>query len=451
MGAFKSYDIRGIWEKDFDATTVYKIGRCLPTLLSADRVLIGRDARSSSPVIFDALMRGITEAGADVDSMGLTTTPMTYYFTGKKGYACAVMITASHNPKEYNGLKISRKGALPVGSDSGLKTLEAMIAGELPPVAAVPGKINEVNFHDEYIEFYREQLPCFDGLKVAVDCSNGMSSLFVRPLFGNAVDCIYEEIDGTFPNHAPNPLEPEATLALREKVKQGGYDIGVIFDGDADRVMFVDNHGEFVRPDIITGILAEYYLGKEPGKPVLCDIRTSRGVTEYVAKLGGVPHLWKVGHAFAKVKLRELGAIVGGELAGHYYFRDFFCCDSAFLCAMLVLGVAAKVKQEGRSFSDLLKAIDPYANTGECNYTIEEKDAAIDAVIEAAKQEFGVPSTFLDFDGVRCEWPTWWFNIRKSNTEPYLRLVAEAQTENELAERKAFIENVLKNFIRKGN
>jgi phosphomannomutase len=215
--------------------------------------------------------------------------------------------------------------------------------------------------------------------------------------------------------------------------------------------MFVDERGEFVRPDIITGILAEYYLEKEPGKPVLCDIRTSRGVTEYVAKLGGVPHLWKVGHAFAKVKLRELGAIVGGELAGHYYFRDFFCCDSAFLCAMLVLGVVAKVKQEGRSFSDLLKAIDPYANTGECNYTIEEKDAAIDAVIEAAKQEFGVPSTFLDFDGVRCEWPTWWFNIRKSNTEPYLRLVAEAQTENELAERKAFIENVLKNFIRKGN
>lgn len=451
MGAFKSYDIRGVWEKDFDATTVYRIGRCLPKLLSADRVLIGRDARSSSPVIFDALTRGITEAGADVDSMGLTTTPMTYYFTGKKGYACAVMITASHNPKEYNGLKISRKGALPVGSDSGLKTLEAMIAEELPPAATVPGKINEVNFHDEYIEFYRQQLPSIDGLKVAVDCSNGMGALFVRPLFGEAVDCIYEEIDGTFPNHAPNPLEPEATLALREKVKAGGYDIGVIFDGDADRVMFVDERGEFVRPDIITGILAEYYLEKEPGKPVLCDIRTSRGVTEYVEKLGGEPHLWKVGHAFAKVKLRELGAIVGGELAGHYYFRDFFCCDSAFLCAMLVLGVVAKVKREGRSFSDLLKAIDPYANTGECNYTIEEKDAAIDAVIAAAKAEFGNPATFLDFDGVRCEWQTWWFNIRKSNTEPYLRLVAEAQTEAELAERKAFIEKVLEAFIRKGN
>lgn len=451
MSAFKSYDIRGIWEKDFDATTVYRIGRCLPKLLSADRVLIGRDARSSSPIIFDALTKGITEAGADVDSMGLTTTPMTYYFTGKKGYACAVMITASHNPKEYNGLKISRKGALPVGSDSGLKTLEAMIADELPPAAAVPGKITEVNYHDEYIEFYRSQLPSIDGLKIAVDCSNGMSSLFVRPLFGNAVDCMFEEIDGTFPNHAPNPLEPEATLALRKQVKAGNYDIGVIFDGDADRVMFVDERGEFVRPDIITGILAEYYLEKEPGKPVLCDIRTSRGVTEYVEKLGGEPHLWKVGHAFAKVKLRELGAIVGGELAGHYYFRDFFCCDSAFLCAMLVLGVVAKVKREGRSFSDLLKAIDPYANTGECNYTIEEKDAAIEAVIAATKNAFGEPVRFLDFDGVRCEWPTWWLNIRKSNTEPYLRLVAEAKTQAELDERKAFIENVLKDFIRKGN
>lgn len=446
--AFHAYDIRGVWGVDFDAGTVYRIGRCLPGLLGAARVLVGRDARTSSPALFDALVRGLTEAGADVDDLGPCTTPMTYFFTGELGYEAAVMITASHNPKEYNGLKISRKGALPVGEDSGLAELGRLIEADLPPPAAKPGSVRRLDRLEDYLAFHRRWVPDLAGLRIVVDCSNGMAGLFARRLFGDSPDIVYlnETPDGSFPNHPPNPLLPEATAQLSAEVVRRGADLGVIFDGDADRAAFVDGSGAFVRPDTMTAVVAERFLADEPGAAILCDIRTSRGVTERIAALGGVPHLWKVGHAFAKMKLRELRAPCGGELAGHYYFRDFHWCDSAVLCAELVLARAAAAKRAGRTFADLVREIDVYANSGECNYQVPDKDGAL-AAVRAWVATLPPPDRALDFDGVRYDWPDWWFNVRKSNTEPYLRLIAEARTPDLLARRKAEIEAVLRPFV----
>jgi len=446
MSAFKAYDIRGEYGVDFDADTVYRIGRVLPSLLDAKTVLVGRDDRASSPEIHAALCRGITEAGADVDDMGLATTPMSYFFTGERGYAAAVMITASHNPPHHNGLKISRRGALPVGGDSGLRELEALIGQPLPAPSATPGTVRRIEVLPDYVAFLRQRLPDLDGLRFAIDVSNGMAGLVVRDVFGDQAAYLNEAVDGTFPSHSPNPLDPAATVQLREFVAAGGYDLGVIFDGDADRVMFVDGQGHFVRPDLLIAVLAKYYLAREPGAGILCDIRTSRGVTAAISRLGGVTHLWKVGHAFAKVRLRELNAVVGGELAGHYYFREFHSCDAAVLCAQIVLGVVAAAKKRGQSFARLLSEIDIYANSGECNYTVERKAEAMTALRQWAYRDTP-PALELDFDGYRFEWPGWWFNVRPSNTEPYLRLIWEAKDAATLADRRAATEAILAPFL----
>ena len=446
MGAFKAYDIRGIYGKDFDADTVYRIGREIPGLLGARCVLVGRDDRKSSPEVFEALVRGINDSGADVDSLGLCTTPMVYYFTGLKGYEASVMITASHNPKEYNGLKISRKGALPVGADSGLQELERLVANPVKPPVKKRGALREIEVRGAYLDYLKQKLPDISGLKACVDCSNGMSALLVHDVFacGN-ISYLYDEVDGTFPNHSPNPLDLATSTELRARVVAESADIGVIFDGDADRVMFIDEKGRFVRPDLITALLADYYLKKEPGAAVLCDVRTSRGVTEAITRLGGVPHLWKVGHAFAKLKLREIKAVVGGELAGHYYFRDFFCCDAAILCSEIVLGVVATAVRNGGSFSGLLESVDVYSNTGECNYTIEKKEEAI-AALRSWVESGEKPVVSYDFDGLRYEWADWWFNVRSSNTEPYLRVIVEARTPEILSEKKKKIDGILAKF-----
>ena len=468
MSAFHAYDIRGIWNKDFDASTVYEVGRAIPEALKraiANEVievktaLIGRDARVSSPELFAALAAGLADAGVQVFDLGLCTTPTTYFFAGSGDYDVALMITASHNGPEYNGIKISRKKGIPVGGDSGLKDIEQIAAERLAAGTAwraesaqsaqsAPPVVHDAQSRKtEYVEFLKKNLPDLSGIKAVIDFSSGMGSLYAEELWNEfGFEFMYDEIDGTFARHSPNPLLIESSEELRKRVVAAGADIGVIFDGDADRVMFVDEKGAFVRPDLITAVLAEYYLAKEPGASVICDIRTSRSVAEHVAQLGGATHMWKVGHAFAKAKLRELGSVVGGELAGHYYFRDFFCCDSALLCAQIVLGVAAKRKREGGAFSDVIAAIEKYPSTGECNYTIADKDAAMQSLSAWAEKAEIPPSQKYDFDGFRYEWPDWWFNIRKSNTEPYLRLVAEAATPELLAEKKSAIEKILKPF-----
>lgn len=446
MSAFKAYDIRGVWGKDFNEDTVYKIGYFLPSLLNADYVVVGRDVRASSPVIHDALCRGITDRGADVWDLGLSSTPMVYWATTHLNADASVQITASHNPAEYNGLKISRTGALPVGGDSGLKDLERMVNEGEVEVSEKKGEIKDYSHvRDEYVKYFLPLAEGLEELSLSIDCSNGMANLVIKDILSSTKDIhyIYDTFDGTFPNHEPNPLEEKNCRDLEEEVRKNGSDCGVIYDGDADRVIFVDDRGEWIQPDYVTAVIG-YYYGKMGRKGnALCDIRTSKSTTDWLEKNGWKCTLWKVGHAFAKMKIREIKGIFGGELAGHYYFQDFGNCDSGVLASLLVLHVVKELKKEGRKLSDLLSEIVTYANSRETNFKLENKDGAIKALYEKYAPS---AETVMDFDGYRIEYSDWWFNVRKSNTEPYLRIVAEAKDEGKLKEKMEEISAIIRCF-----
>lgn len=444
MDAFHAYDIRGIYNTEFNKSDVYKIGNFLPQLLNATKVLVGRDARESSPEIFEYLCKGITDSGADVYNAGLTTTPMIYWGTAKYDFDASVMITASHNSKEYNGLKFSGKDALPVGYDTGLKTIEQQIINKKPAIInPKKGKIIDLDIKKDYLNFQLQYLPSNSGLKIAIDCSNGMAGLLIRELLGDDPIYINEEPDGTFPNHEPNPLVLKNVKQLQDIVLNEKCDIGIIFDGDADRVMFIDEKGQFISPDLMIALLGHYFLEEKGLKGnVLQDIRTSKSVPEYIEKFGSNVFIWKVGRAFAALKLREIDGIYGGELAGHYYFRDFYYSDSGILACLLVLGVVDKFKNQGIKVSEIINRISNYANSGEINFKIENKKAAMDEV----KNHFSANEevlTLYDFDGYRLEFKDWWFSIRMSNTEPYLRLLVEAKDNNILAQKVSKIKSII--------
>ena len=444
MGAFHAYDIRGIYNVDFDKDTAYKVGYFIPELLEADKVLVGRDCRTSSDEIHEHLLRGITDAGADVYDVGLSTTPMVYFGTANYGFKASVQITASHNPAEYNGMKVSRENALPVGLDNGLGQIqEWILSGRECPVSETRGKVFPMDIRKDYLDFLLKYKEDWSKLKIAMDVSNGMASLFVKDIFGTQPAYIYDEMDGRFPNHEPNPLNQKNVVDLKALVADTKADIGVIYDGDADRVMFVDENSRFISPDLMIAVLGHYFLQKRGEKgPVLQDIRSSKAVGEYLAPLGGQMHTWKVGRAFAALKLRELDGLYGGELAGHYYFRDFFYSDSGLLASILILDVVAEMKSEGVSLSQLISRIEAYQNSGEINFRLEDKKGAMDAIRDhfMAQEQ---AAAYMDFDGYRVEFPQWWFNIRPSNTEPYLRFICEATSEELLEEKVAEVRRIL--------
>ena len=447
MGAFHAYDIRGIYNVDFDKETAYKVGYFLPELLSADKVLVGRDARVSSPEIHDYLLKGITDAGVDVYDVGLSTTPMVYWGTANYGFKASVQITASHNPAEYNGLKVSRENALPVGLDTGLGQIKEWIeAGRPCPVSPAPGKVYGMDIKMDYLAFLLKYKGDWSDLKIAMDVSNGMASLFVRDIFGDQPAYIYEEMDGTFPNHEPNPLVPANVEDLKKLVAKTGADVGVIFDGDADRVMFVDENSRFISPDLMIAVLGHYFLEERGEKGYIHqDIRSSKAVGEYLAPMGGIMNTWRVGRAYAALKLRELDGVYGGELAGHYYFRDFFYSDSGLLAAILILNVIAKKKAEGLTLSALIARIEKYQNSGEINFKLDRKQEAMDAVRDYFMSHEKATAS-MDFDGYRVEFPDWWFNIRPSNTEPYLRFLCEATTKELLDEKVAKVREIIEQY-----
>ncbi|MBR1576060.1 MAG: phosphomannomutase/phosphoglucomutase [Bacteroidales bacterium] len=446
MGAFHAYDIRGIYGVDFDKDTAYKVGYFIPELLQTAKVLVGRDCRVSSEEIHEALVQGLNDAGADVYDLGLTSTPMVYFGTANYGFQASVQITASHNPAEYNGMKVSRENALPVGYDTGLGQIKEWIdAGRETPVADVRGKVFPLDIHADYIKFMEKYLGDFSDLKVAFDLSNGMACLFAHEVFGEKHSYIYDTLDGSFPNHEPNPLIPKNVVPLRNLVRDTSADLGVIYDGDADRVMFVDEKARFVAPDLMIALLSKYFIGErgEKNPRVLQEIRTSKAVTEYLSPMGCDVHTWRVGRAFAAPKLREIDGLWGGELAGHYYFKDFFYSDSGLLASILVLRIVAALKREGKTLSEAIDGIAAYKNSGEINFRLEDKQGAMEAVCAMfSAQE--TPSARMDFDGYRLEFKDWWFNIRPSNTEPYLRFICEATTDELLAEKVAQVRVLLK-------
>ena len=444
MGAFHAYDIRGVYNVDFDRETAYKVGYFIPELLGTDKVLVGRDCRVSSDEIHDYLIRGITDAGADVYDLGLATTPMVYFGTAEYGFKASVQITASHNPAQYNGMKVSRENALPVGLDNGLGQIRDWIDSGRPcPAAGKKGQVHAMDIHKAYLDFLLKFRQDWSSLKIAMDVSNGMACLYVKEIFGDAPSYIYDTMDGRFPNHEPNPLVPENVAALKELVLRTGADVGVIYDGDADRVMFVDENGRFISPDLMIAVLGHWFLEEKGEKGiVLQDIRSSKAVGEYLRPMGAEMETWKVGRAFAARKLREIGGVYGGELAGHYYFRDFFYSDSGLLASILILNVIAGMKNRGISLSGLISRIEKYQNSGEINFRIGDKRGAMDAVRDYFMGSEKA-TAYMDFDGYRVEFPDWWFNIRPSNTEPYLRFICEASSKELLDSKVSAVRRIL--------
>lgn len=445
MGAFHAYDIRGIYGVDFDKDTAYKVGYFIPELLGAQEVLVGRDCRVSSDEIHDSLLRGICDAGADVYDIGLSSTPMVYFATANYGFKASVQITASHNPAKYNGMKVSRENALPVGLDTGLGQIKAWIdEGRPTPVAQKRGEVHQKDIHKDYIDFMMKYKGDYSNLSIAFDLSNGMSCLFAREVFGDAPSYIFDTIDGSFPNHEPNPLVAKNVEPLKQLVKEKKADIGVIYDGDADRVMFVDDKARFVAPDLIIALMASYFCDYRGARNprVLQEIRSSKSVGEYLESYGAELHTWRVGRAFAAPKLREIDGLWGGELAGHYYFKDFFYSDSGLLASIIVLRIVSELKKQGVKLSDKLDSMTGYCNSGEINFKLEDKNAAMDAVRDhfTAQEE---AQKIMDFDGYRVEFKDWWFNIRPSNTEPYLRFICEARSEELLKKKIAETEELL--------
>ena len=452
MSFFKAYDMRGTFGVDFDLDTVYKVGRALPRVVKGGRWLVGRDCRTTSDAVHDALVKGLCESGAEVSDLGHCTTPMVYYFTAADGFDGSVMITASHNPPTDNGLKVSKATALPVGYANGLNEVERMVLGdgsqEPKDGATSSSALRLAQMPDalaRYMAWQKERGGDFSGLKFAVDCSNGMASILAHEIFPEAV-FVNDTQDGTFPNHSPNPLKADAREQIAKVVREKGLDCGVIFDGDADRAMFVDENGEFVQPDYLIPVVARATLAVSANQTIkqskqsnncpkiIHDVRTSRGAIETLREDGFEPVMVPVGHAFAKPILREVGALCGGELAGHYYFSEFFGCDSGVLAATRILSEIAKAKAEGKTFSEMMKPIvSRYANSGEINFKVENKEAAIARVLDAAKA-LGGETGRSEMDGVRLEFADGWVSVRKSNTEPYLRLLVECRTSEMLGD-----------------
>jgi phosphomannomutase len=438
MSIFKSYDIRGIYGTEWDSDTAHAIGRHLPALLEARHIAVGRDVRLSTEEVFRSLTRGLTESGCDVSDIGLCDTPAVYFATAFYGMEGSVMITASHNPKEYNGLKVSGRLAVPVGYDTGLAQLEEDVSRNvLPKPAAAPGSVRALDIRADYVAHLARFRSDLSALRVVIDCSNGMAGIYLRDALagtGGSFTVMYEERDGSFPHHAPNPLVEENLADLKGRVVQEKAGLGICFDGDADRVMFVDETGRFISPDLIIGLLGTYYFTRHPdrlaggSRTVTYDVRSSRSVVEFLRARGADPRICKVGHSFAKKLLRDTRGIAGGELAGHYYFRENYFCDSGLIAALIVMEVLAG---DGRAFSRVMDDIRRYCFSGELNFTVPN-GAEIVRKVKADYSE----GQLTEIDGIRIDFPDWWFNLRVSNTEPLLRLVVEAATKVGLEERK---------------
>jgi phosphomannomutase len=421
----KAYDIRGVVPAEFDESVAEAVGAAFVRLTGAGEVVTVHDMRTTSPPLAAAFGRGVTSQGADVIDAGLGSTDMLYYASGTLGIPGA-MVTASHNPSRYNGIKLCREGAKPVGQETGLAELRAMIEAGVPASTAPPGHLSRQDLLSGYAEHLKKlvDVSAIRPLKVAVDAGNGMAGHTVPKVFdGLPIDLVpmYFELDGDFPNHEANPIDPANLRDLQRVVTETGADIGLAFDGDADRCFVVDENGEIVSPSVLTALIATRELAREPGGTVIHNLITSRAVPEIIAENGGLPVRTRVGHSFIKAEMARTSAIFGGEHSGHFYFRDFWFADSGMLAALHVL--AALGHQDG-PLSHLLARYARYAASGEINSEVADQAGAAARVRDAFAGRPGVSTDELD--GLTVRVPDWWFNLRPSNTEPLLRLNVEA-------------------------
>jgi phosphomannomutase len=424
---FKAYDVRGLYPAELDEAGAEAIGRAYVEQFEPRRIAVGRDMRLSSPAMQEALMRGAAAAGADVLDLGLIGTEMLYFAVGSLGLEGGGMVTASHNPKEYTGMKLVRRGALPLGGESGLLDVRDRALGDSEPEAAAPGKIEPYDIWPAFVERVLSfvDVSAIKPLKVVIDAANGMAGTMLPPVLERlpveTIRCYFEP-DGSFPNHEPNPLLPENREFIIGKTLEEGADLGVAFDGDADRCFFVDDTGEFVPGDFVTALFAESVLEKEPGAKIIYDVRASRAVPQTIERDGGVPLVERVGHAFIKARMRKEDAAFAGEVSGHYYFRDFSQADTGTVPFLLMLELISK---NGRPLSEILAPLrSRYFITGEINTPV----ADVALKLQELKERYA-DGRISHLDGISIDYDDWHFNVRPSNTEPLLRLNLEAASE----------------------
>ncbi|MFI8327206.1 phosphomannomutase/phosphoglucomutase [Streptomyces sp. NPDC085529] len=432
----KAYDVRGVVPDQWDEELAALFGAAFVRVTDADAIVVGHDMRPSSPGLADAFARGAARLGADVTLIGLCSTDQLYFASGSLGLPGA-MFTASHNPAQYNGIKMCRAGAAPVGQDTGLADIRALAERWLeegaPEAAATPGTVTERDTLADYAAHLKAlvDLTAIRPLKVVVDAGNGMGGHTVPTVFdGLPLDTVpmYFELDGTFPNHEANPLDPKNIVDLQARVVAEGADLGLAFDGDADRCFVVDERGEPVSPSAITALVAARELAKTPGGTIIHNLITSWSVPEVVRENGGTPVRTRVGHSFIKEEMAKSGAIFGGEHSAHYYFKDFWNADTGMLAALHVL--AALGGQQG-TLSDLVSAYDRYTGSGEINSTVADQAAKTAEIRAVYADQDGI--TLDELDGLTVSAADWWFNLRPSNTEPLLRLNVEARDEATMA------------------
>ena len=443
----KAYDVRGTYPDQMDEDLAHDVGAAFVRVLGIaardggpGAVVIGHDMRPSGPSLVASFAEGVREQGCDVVLIGLASTDGLYFASGHLGLPGA-MFTASHNPAQYNGIKLCRAGAAPVGQDSGLREIRRLIDEGVPAGEGPLGQVREQDLRAEYAAFLRElvDISGIRPLSVVVDAGNGMGGFTVPAVLGDAaglpalplaVDEMYFELDGTFPNHEANPIDPENLRDLQARVRQTGADIGLAFDGDADRCFVVDERGEIVSPSALTALIAARELAKHPGSTIIHNLITSRTVPEVIEENGGVAVRTRVGHSFIKQTMADTGAVFGGEHSGHFYFRDFWRADSGMLAALHAIAALGETP-EGTTLSSLLAPYDRYVASGEINTEVADQAAATEAI----RTEFlarGV-ADIEDFDGMTVTGDTWWFNVRPSNTEPLLRLNVEARDADQMA------------------
>jgi phosphomannomutase len=431
---FKAYDVRGLYGSELDEEGAYAIGRAYVEQFSPAQIAVGRDMRVSSPTMARAVVEGAADGGADVLDLGMVGTEMLYFAVGSRQLDGGIMVTASHNPKDYTGMKVVRQGALPVGGDSGLldvrdRALAAQWTG------AERGEVRELDIWDAFVERVLSfvDVSALKPLRIVIDAANGMAGAMLPPVLDrlpmlDVVRCYFEP-DGTFPNHEPNPLLPENREFIIEKTRSEGADFGVAYDGDADRCFFVDDSGEFVPGDFTTALFAQMILGREPGGKVIYDVRASWAVPEAIEAAGGTALVNRVGHAFIKERMREVDAVFAGEVSAHYYFRDFSQADSGTVPFLLMCELVSR----GGKLSAVLEPLrERYFITGEINTPV----ADVDAKLAELEQRFGPEGRVSRLDGLSVEADDWHFNVRPSNTEPLLRLNLEARSQEQMEAKR---------------
>ena len=432
-GIFKSYDIRGTYPDELNERVAERIGRAFVQFLSASTVAVGRDMRSSSAPLYEAFARGVTSQGADVVDLGLTSTDELYFAVGKFGYPAGAMITASHNPKHYNGFKLCREGAIALSADTGVFAIRDLVLGG---DFSSPSRTGTIGKRDALPAFVEHCLSFIDPsairpLRIAIDCGNGMGGLIVPAIMRRLpveVIPLYFDLDGEFPNHPASPIEPENMADVQAAVREHRADLGAAFDGDADRVFITDERGELVGGDMVTALVAEMLLRSHPGATVLYNLICSRGVPELIERRGGKPVRTRVGHSIIKAVMRERNAVFGGEHSGHFYFRDNYFADSGLIALLVVLELLSR---EHKPVSELLAPLDRRFRSGEINSKVSDVAAKLQ---EIERTYAGAEIDHLD--GVTVQFPDWWFNVRPSNTEPLLRLNVEADDPQRLAEKR---------------